>query len=78
MVPGNCKHRRPERAQEARRARELILAAAVAEVTARDHELGLEALDQDGRTALDCIIVTCAEMQVGQVENACKHGRSRL
>jgi hypothetical protein len=27
---------------------------------------------------LDRVVVTCTEMQVRQVENACKHGRGRL
>jgi hypothetical protein len=78
VVPGDREHRRPERAQETGRARELVFAAAVAEVAAGDNELRLESLDQDRRTVLDRVVGTCAEVQVGQVENACKHGRSRL
>jgi len=61
-----------------RRVRELFHLSAVAEISARDDQLGLEALDQNRRAALDRRVVACAEMQVGQVENARKHGRSRL
>jgi hypothetical protein len=50
----------------------------VAEIAARDHQLGLETLDQDGCAMLNRVVVTRAEMQVGEVENACRHGRGRL
>src|SRR5919205_610162 len=67
--PDWWRHGRTERAEKPRRARELRLAAAVAEIPARDHELGRETLDQDRRAALNRVVVACAEMQVGQVEN---------
>jgi hypothetical protein len=50
----------------------------VAEIAARDHELGLETLQQHGRTALDRRVVVCAVVQVGHVENPRKHGGGRL
>ena len=78
VVPRDREHRRPERAKEPRGARELVCATAVAEIAACDHELRSEALDQNGCAVLDRIVVACAEMQVGEVQNACKHGRSRL
>ena len=78
MVARNREHGPVEAAQEARRARELILSATMAQVTARDHELRREPLDQHRRAALDRVVVTRAVMQVGQVQNARNHGRSRL
>jgi hypothetical protein len=45
----------------------------MAQIAARDHELGLEALDQHRCTALDCGVVSRAVMQVRQVQNASKH-----
>src|SRR5437773_1502499 len=47
-------HRRSELTQETRSAGKLILTSAMAQVAARDHELGLEPLDQYRCTALDC------------------------
>jgi hypothetical protein len=73
VIAGDREHRRPERAEESRRARELIRAAAVAEVTAGDDELGLEALDQNRRTALNRVVVARPEVQIGQVKNARNH-----
>ena len=67
-----------EAEQESCRIGELAVAAPVAEITARDHELGLKPVDQQGRTPLDRGIVTGSEMEVGQVQNTCEHGRWRL
>jgi phenylpropionate dioxygenase-like ring-hydroxylating dioxygenase large terminal subunit len=60
------------------RAGKVVLASAMAEVAARDHQLGLEELTQHGRAAFDRVVVARAEMQVRQVENACKHRGGRL
>ena len=78
MVAGDGEDGPFEGAQEVRRARELCRPAAVAQVAARDDELGLESLHQRRRSALDGRVVTGAVVQVGQVQNACKHGRGRL
>ena len=78
VVARDSQDRRSERAQEARRAGELSLAATVAEIAARHDQLRPKALDQNRCATLDRVVVTCPEMQVGQVENACKHGRGRL
>ena len=78
MVARDRQHGRPERTQEARRPGELTLPAAVAEVAARDDQFGAKALDQNRCAAFDRAVVTCAEMQVGHVKNARKHGRGRL
>ena len=78
VIPRNRQYRSTEAAQESSRVGELALSSPMAEITARDHELGLKPLDQNGRTPLDRGIVTGSEMEVGQVQNACKHGRWRL
>ncbi len=56
-----------EAVQEARGVGELILAAAMAEVSAGDDELGLKALDQNGCAALDRVVVPRSEMEIGEV-----------
>src|SRR5262249_32939817 len=78
VIARDREHRRPERTQKPRRANELVLAPAVTEVAARDHELRLETLDQNRCAAHDRVCVTCSEVQAGKMQNACKHGRSRL
>src|SRR5262249_30238132 len=78
VIAWDGQHGWAERPQEARGPCELIPVSAVAEVAAGNDELRLEPLDQYRCTALDCVVVTCAEVQIGQVENACKHGRRRL
>jgi hypothetical protein len=70
VVAGHREDGAIECSQEPGCARELSLAPAVAEVAARNHELGFEALDQDRCTALDRGVVTGAEMEVGEVQNA--------
>jgi len=67
-----------EAAQESCRIGELAVAAPMAEIPARDHELRLKPVDQQGRTPLDRRIVTRSEMEVGQVQNTCEHSRWRL
>ncbi len=67
-----------EAAQESCRIGELAVAAPMAEIPARDHELGLKPGDQQGRTPLDRGIVTRSEMEVGKVQNTCEHSRWRL
>jgi hypothetical protein len=67
VVSRDCQDRPVQSAEKSGRARELAFAAAVAQVSARDHELRLEALDQDGRTALDCGVVSRAVVKVREV-----------
>ena len=68
MVPRNRQNGRPEaRGGTASAIRELVLPAAMAEIAARDHELGLKALDQDRGAALDRLVVPRSVMEVGQV-----------
>ncbi len=73
MIAGNGKDRRSELRQESCSAGELISTSAMTEIAACDHELGLETLDQHRCTAFDRGVVSCAVMQVRQVQNASKH-----
>jgi hypothetical protein len=67
VVAGHDEERRPEPAQELRRALVLVAPSAVREVAARDHELGLETVDQHRGAALDRLVVPRSVMEVGQV-----------
>src|SRR5262249_16184642 len=78
VIPRDRKHGWAERAQEVRGAHELIGPAAVTQISARDDQFGCEAFDEDGRAVLDRLVVSGSVMQIGEVQNACKHGRSRL
>jgi hypothetical protein len=39
----------------------------MAQISARDHELGLKPVDQNRCAPLDRLVVACAVMEVGQV-----------
>ena len=67
VVSGNGDDRPAESSQETGRIRELFSAPAVAQISTCNHELGLETIDQDGRSALDRLVVARAEMEVRQV-----------
>src|SRR5207249_3009525 len=67
-----------EATEESSRIAELALAAAMAEIPARNHQFGLEPVEQDRRAPFDGRIVTRPEMEVGQVQNTCEHSRWRL
>ena len=77
-LPGIARSGQPERAEEARSLLVLVAPAAVRQVAARDHELGLNPLHQRSDRALHRRVLARAEMQVGDVEDACHDGRGRL
>ena len=78
MVAGDRQHGPVEAAQEGRGLLELCSAPAVAQVAARDHQVGPEPLDQHLCPPHDRLVVTRAEMEVGKVENAAGHAGGRL
>ncbi len=78
MVPRHREHRRPERAKELGGALELFAAAAMREITRRDDELRLDPLDEPRETRLDFRLLVRADVEIGNVEEACGHSRTRL
>ena len=62
VIAWNRQHGPAEAAEESSRIAELALAAAMAEIPARDHQFGLEPVDQDRRPPFDGRIVTRPEM----------------
>jgi hypothetical protein len=73
VVPRNNQQGRPEAAEELGRRLVLFPQAAVGEVAARDHELGVDALDQLANRELDFRLsgaTTRPEMQVGNLKDA--------
>ena len=78
MVARDDEQRRPERAQQLRRGLVLLRRAAVGEVAARDHELRLEPLDERSRAPIPQSTAFGADVQIRDVQDACKHRRSRL
>src|SRR5919197_263021 len=79
VISGNREDGPFESVEKARGAGQLALAAAMAEVAARDHELGLETFDQNRSAALDRVVMSRAVVQVGEVQNARRwHRRGRL
>ncbi len=56
----------------------LVAPPAVREVPGRDHELGLDSVDKGSQGALDEGLLTCPDVDVGDVNQACGHSRGRL
>ena len=67
VIPRNRQNRAIEGSEELGRTGELVLPAAVAQVAACDHELRLEALDENRCPALDRLVIACSVMEVRQV-----------
>ena len=67
VIARDRQYRLAEAAKEASSIGELALAPAMAEIPARDHQLGLQPVDQDRRAPLDGCIVTRSEMEIGQM-----------
>jgi hypothetical protein len=81
MVPRHDEERTVEAAEEARGGLVLSGAAEVGEVAGRDHELGLDALDErhDGGSGGEIVLrPPRADVEVRHVEDACMHRRRRL
>jgi hypothetical protein len=77
VVAGHDEQRPSEALQEPRRGRVLLRRASVRQVAAHEHELGVEAVDQRCKRPFR---PGCggADVEIGDVENACKHRRPRL
>src|SRR5205823_2886308 len=71
--------RRPELEQQLRSLLVLARFSAVRKISARDHELGLESIDERRQRPLrrGCARLR-ADVQVRHVQDACKHRRTRL
>ena len=76
-LPGTASSGRSERTQQRRRRLVLLGRAAMREVAARDHELRLEPVDQR-REGPFRVGGVRADVQIRDVQDACKHRRSRL
>ena len=78
-LPGIASTGDAEPPQECRRPLVLVAAAAVGQVAARDHEFGTDTLDQRARAPRSRHrVVPRAEVEIGDVQDASGHRRSRL
>jgi hypothetical protein len=78
VVPGYGEHRWAERPEQRRGAGVLTFSATVRQVAARDDELGLLSLDEGEESGRHCRILRRAHVEIGDVEEAGRHGRWRL
>ena len=78
VVAGDRQQRQLETAEEGRRPLVLAAQAPVGQIAARDHEVRARFLDQPAQRLDRFRPVVSAEMQVGKVENTCRHSRLRL
>lgn len=78
MIPGHREQGRPERAQQLRRLFELLPAPSMREIAGRDDELRLDPLDEPRERAPGFRILVCTDVEVGYMEEAGSHERTRL
>jgi hypothetical protein len=78
VVAGHGQYGRRQTPEQRGRSLVLIGPAAVREVARRDHELGLDAGDEGSQGALGEGLLTCPDVDVGDVNQACGHSRGRL
>jgi hypothetical protein len=78
VIPRYREHRRPEPAEELRRLFELASSAAMREIARRDDELGADLLDELPECRRHLEVFMRAHVEVGHVEEACRHNRTRL
>ena len=78
MVPWDRQHRRRHAPQEGHRTFVLIALPAVCEVTRRSDEVGLRALHECSQRSLDHRLLAGPDVDVGDVDQARRHSRSRL
>jgi len=78
VVPGNgqCRHLQP--VEQGLRLLELRPPAAVGEIAARDHELGLEVVTECHERVVELGSRVGSPVEVGDVDRAGGHGRTRL
>lgn len=56
----------------------LVPSAPVRKVTGGDDQFGLHALEEPSQRRLDPLVLACTRVEIGKVEDACRHGRMRL
>ena len=56
----------------------LVTSAPVRKVTGGNDQLGLHLLDEPGQRGFDPALLTCTRVEIGKMEDACKHERMRL
>ena len=78
VVAGHGEHRRPERAQQVRRALELLSAPAMREIAGRDDQLRLEPFHEPRQRVLYFPLLMCTRVEVGYMEEPRVHNRTRL
>jgi len=78
VVPRDREDGSFQAAEQRRRGLQLVAPSAMGEVAARNHEIGTQALGEPHERIVRRGVFAPAEMQVGDVENACQHGRMRL
>ena len=78
VVPGHGERRCLQPVEQSLGLLELRGPAAVREVAARDHELGLQLLTERHERFVQLLCLARAAMEVGDVDRAGGHGRTRL
>jgi hypothetical protein len=78
VVSRHREHRRTERAQQVRRALELLSAPAMGEIAGSDDEPGLEPFHEPCQRVLYFCLLMCTRVEIGYMEEPRVHNRTRL
>jgi hypothetical protein len=78
MVPRHGEHRRLEGAQEPGGVLVLLAGSPVREIARGDDQFRADPPNEGGQGLLDFQILTCTRVEIGYMEEACRHDRMRL
>jgi hypothetical protein len=78
MISRHGEHRYLEGTKEPGRVLVLFAGSPVGEIARSDDQLWADPPDEGGQRLLDLQILTCTRMEIGYMEEACRHDRMRL
>jgi hypothetical protein len=78
VIPGHRDDREAQGGEEFVGVLVLVPSAAMRKVTGGDDQFRLHSLDEPGQRRFNTTVLTCTRMEVGKMEDACRHERMRL
>jgi hypothetical protein len=78
MISGHGEHRSLEGTKEPGGVLVLLAGSPVGEIARGDDQVWADPPDEGGQRLLDLQILTCTRMEIGYMEEACRHDRMRL
>jgi hypothetical protein len=78
VIAGDGEHGRSERTKEPRRSFVLVAPPAICEVAGGDDHIWADTVDERSECVLHLRILACTDVEIGYMEEACRHNRMRL